>query len=86
MEAVMTNKKRIDSNRQGYRFNDFIRSDIKDTERVLATVVSTINDFFDNYNRAMVVARASTASRSLLSASINTLTTISNSEIYEFKF
>jgi len=55
-----------DSNGQGYEFDDFIRSDNKDTERVLATVASTLYDFFDNYNGALVVARGSTNSRTRL--------------------
>jgi hypothetical protein len=39
-----------DSNGSGYEFNDFIRTDNKDAEIVLATVASTLYDFFEHYD------------------------------------
>lgn len=55
-----------DSKGQGYDFDDFIRSDNRDTEKVLFTVASTLYDFFSHYDGALVVAQGSTHSRTRL--------------------
>ncbi len=46
--------------------DDIIVSDNKDTEKVLATVASTIFDFFSVYNGTLVLAKGSTHSRTRL--------------------
>lgn len=55
-----------DSNGKDYNFDDFIISDNKDTEKVLATVASTLYDFFEHFDGALVVAQGSTHSRTRL--------------------
>lgn len=55
-----------DSNGEQYDFDDFIRSDNKDTDKVILTVASTIYDFFEHYDGALVVAQGSTHSRTRL--------------------
>jgi hypothetical protein len=46
--------------------DDLVISDNKDTEIVLATVASTIFDFFENYHGTIVLAKGSTKSRTRL--------------------
>jgi hypothetical protein len=46
--------------------DDLVISDNKDTEIVLATVASTIFDFFKNYQGTIVLAKGSTKSRTRL--------------------
>jgi len=46
--------------------DDLIVSDNKDTEKVLATVASTIFDFFSVYSGTLVLAKGSTHSRTRL--------------------
>jgi hypothetical protein len=55
-----------DSHGRGYEFDDFIRTDNKDTEIVLATVASTLYDFFEHYDGSLVVAQGSSHSRTRL--------------------
>jgi hypothetical protein len=46
--------------------DDLVVSNNQDTEIVLATVASTLFDFFDNYNGTIVLAKGSTQSRTRL--------------------
>jgi hypothetical protein len=46
--------------------DDLVVTDNQDTEIVLATVASTLFDFFDNYNGTIVLAKGSTQSRTRL--------------------
>jgi hypothetical protein len=46
--------------------DDLVVTDNDDTEKVLATVASTLFDFFDNYNGTIVLAKGSTQSRTRL--------------------
>jgi hypothetical protein len=55
-----------DANGEGFEFDDFIRTNNQDTDKVLATVASTLYDFFDHYNGALVIAQGSTHSRTRL--------------------
>ncbi len=55
-----------DANGNQHEFDDFVRSDNGDTELVLATVASTLYNFFEHYNGALVVAKGSTHSRTRL--------------------
>jgi len=55
-----------DSNGELGFINDIIVSDNKDTEKVLATVASTIFDFFSVYKGTLVLAKGSTHSRKRL--------------------
>ena len=55
-----------DANGEGFEFDDFIRTNNQDTDKVLATVASTLYDFFDHYNGALVIAQGGTHSRTRL--------------------
>ena len=55
-----------DSTGSGFEFDDFIRTDNKDAEIVLATVASTLYHFFEYYDGSLVVAQGSTHSRTRL--------------------
>jgi hypothetical protein len=46
--------------------DDLVVTDNDDTEKVLATVASTLFDFFDNYSGTIVLAKGSTQSRTRL--------------------
>jgi len=52
-----------DWNEKKNRIDDFIISNNKDAERVLATVASTILDFTNHYPDAVIYAEGSTAAR-----------------------
>jgi hypothetical protein len=47
-------------------FDDFIRTDNKDTDKVLSTVASTLYIFFEHYQGTIVIAEGSTHSRTRL--------------------
>lgn len=55
-----------DANGNQHEFDDFVRSDNGDIELVLATVASTLYNFSEHYNGALVVAKGSTHSRTRL--------------------
>jgi hypothetical protein len=47
-------------------FDDFVRTNNKDTEKVLMTVAATLYNFFENFDGCIVVAKGSTHSRTRL--------------------
>ncbi|HMT54860.1 MAG TPA: hypothetical protein PKD16_14955 [Saprospiraceae bacterium] len=55
-----------DKDSESGNIDDLVVSDNQDTEIVLATVASTLFDFFENYNGTIVFAKGSTHSRTRL--------------------
>lgn len=55
-----------DPNGEGFEFDDFIRTNNQDTDKVFATVASTLYNFFDHYSGSLVIAQGSNHSRTRL--------------------
>jgi hypothetical protein len=52
-----------DSVEESKNFDDFVRTNNQDTEKVLATVASTLYIFFERHEGTIVIAEGSTHSR-----------------------